>query len=160
MTIREVNKKRITARTRKISKIKKRAPVLNLDLEAGAAKPAPKIAPALSPYKIRLPDFCKDFNDKSKNMKGLVPTSIKIRGQGSYEIIKIGQKRSPNMIQELLAIKSGSKTPGREKFITITNEQLREIAQRKMVDMNSKNIESAMRTIAGTARSMGILVQD
>ena len=100
----EVNKKRITARTRKISKSKKRSPILNLDLEAGAAKPAPKIAPALSPFKIRLPDFCKDFNDKSKDMKGIVPTTIRIRGQGSYEIVKIGQKRAPNMIQEFLCI--------------------------------------------------------
>lgn len=160
MAIKEVNKKRITARTRKISKSKKRNPILNLDLEAGAAKPAPKIAPALSPYKIRLPDFCKDFNDKSKDMKGLVPTTIRIKGQGAYEIVKIGQKRAPNMIQELLGIKSGSKTPGRDNFMTITSAQLREIAEKKMVDMNSKNVESAMKTIAGTARSMGIRVQD
>ena len=156
----EVNKKRITARTRKISKSKKRAPILNLDLEAGAAKPAPKIAPALSPFKIRLPDFCKDFNDKSKEMKGIVPTTIKIKGQGEYQIVKIGQKRAPNMIQEFLGIKSGSKTPGREKFTTITRAQLKEIAEKKMVDMNAKNLEMAMNTIAGTARSMGILVVD
>ena len=138
----------------------KKDPILNLDLEAGAAKPAPKIAPALSPFKIRLPDFCKDFNDKSKDMKGIVPTTIRIKGLGSYEIVKIGDKRAPNIIQEVLEIKSGSKTPGREKFTTITTAQLEEIAKRKMKDMNSKSLESAMKTIAGTARSMGIRIAE
>jgi large subunit ribosomal protein L11 len=126
---------------------------------AGAANPSPPIGPALGQRGLNIMAFCKDFNAKTSQMeKGSpIPVVITIYGDKSFTF----EMRTPPVsyfIKKAAKLESGSKTPGRDKAGKITKAQVKEIAEKKMADLNCDSVESAMRMIEGSARSMGIEV--
>ncbi|MEJ0076272.1 MAG: 50S ribosomal protein L11 [Alphaproteobacteria bacterium] len=138
---------------------KKVAGYLKLQVPAGAANPSPPIGPALGQRGLNIMAFCKDFNAKTSQMeKGSpIPVVITIYGDKSFTF----EMRTPPVsyfIKKAAKLESGSKTPGRDKAGSITKAQVKEIAEKKMADLNSDTVESAMRMIEGSARSMGIEV--
>ena len=138
---------------------KKVAGFLKLQVPAGAANPSPPIGPALGQRGLNIMAFCKDFNAKSSQMeKGSpIPVVITIYQDKSFTF----EMRTPpvsHFIKKAAKLESGSKTPGRDKAGKITKAQVKEIAEAKMKDLNCDTVESAMRMIEGSARSMGIEV--
>jgi large subunit ribosomal protein L11 len=138
---------------------KKVAGFLKLQVPAGAANPSPPIGPALGQRGLNIMAFCKDFNAKTSQMeKGSpIPVVITIYQDKSFTF----EMRTPPVsyfIKKAAKLESGSKTPGRDKAGSITRAQVKEIAEKKMADLNSDTVESAMRMIEGSARSMGIEV--
>ena len=138
---------------------KKVTAVIKLQCPAGAATPAPPIGPALGPHGVSAPKFVQEFNDRTKSMeRGLViPVVITVYQDKSYTFIL---KTPPAAVQLLEAAKAkgGSPEPNRKKVASVTWEQVKAIAEDKMPDLNCFTVESAMRLVAGTARSMGITV--
>ncbi len=133
--------------------------VLKLNLPAGEATPAPPVGPALGQHGIAIMDFVKAYNDKTKELKGnVIPAVITVYEDRSFTFIT---KLPPvsAMIKKILGLKEASKKPGREIAGTLTADQVKQIAEEKMKDLNTDNLESAIRSISGTARSMGIKVQ-
>ena len=138
---------------------KKVAGFLKLQVPAGAANPSPPIGPALGQRGLNIMAFCKDFNAKTSQMeKGSpIPVVITIYQDKSFTF----EMKTPPVsyfIKKAAKLESGSKTPGRDKAGSITKAQVKEIAEKKMADLNSDTVESAMRMIEGSARSMGIEV--
>src|SRR5881392_4249758 len=134
---------------------KKVAGYLKLQVPAGAANPSPPIGPALGQRGLNIMAFCKDFNAKTSQLeKGSpIPVVITIYGDKSFTF----EMRTPPVsyfIKKAANLESGSKTPGRDKAGTVTKAQVREIAQQKMKDLNTDNVEAAMRMVEGSARSM------
>jgi large subunit ribosomal protein L11 len=132
--------------------------VLKLNLPAGKANPAPPIGPALGQHGVALMEFCQAYNERTKQMQGIVPAVITIYEDRSFEF---ELKKAPvaEMIRNELNLKKGSQTPGRESVATMSQKQLEKIAQEKMDDLNANDIEAAKKVVAGTARSMGIKVE-
>ena len=138
---------------------KKVAGYLKLQVPAGAANPSPPIGPALGQRGLNIMAFCKDFNAKTSQLeKGSpIPVVITIYGDKSFTF----EMRTPPVsyfIKKAAKLESGSKNPGRDKAGSITKAQVKEIAEKKMADLNSDTVEAAMRMIEGSARSMGIEV--
>ena len=132
--------------------------VLKLNLPAGEATPAPPVGPALGQHGIPIMDFVKQYNDKTKEMKGnIVPAVITVYEDRSFTFIT---KLAPvsALIKKALGLKTAANKPGRETAGTISKDQIREIAEKKLGDLNCDSLESAMRTVEGTARSMGIKI--
>jgi large subunit ribosomal protein L11 len=132
---------------------------LKLQVPAGAANPSPPIGPALGQRGLNIMAFCKDFNAKTSQMeKGQpIPVVITIYGDKSFSF----EMKTPPMsyvLKKAAKIESGSKTPGRDNVAKVTSAQVREIAEKKMVDLNCDTVEAAMRMVEGSARSMGIQV--
>jgi large subunit ribosomal protein L11 len=132
---------------------------LKLQVPAGSANPSPPIGPALGQRGLNIMAFCKDFNAKTGQMeKGSpIPVVITIYQDKSFTF----EMKTPPMsyfLKKAAKIESGSKTPGRDNVAKVTKEQVREIAEKKMVDLNCDSVESAMRMVEGSARSMGIQV--
>ena len=133
---------------------------IKLQIVGGAANPAPPVGPALGQHGVNIQGFCKEFNDKTQDRKGeVVPVVINVYEDRSFSFI---MKVAPagELIKKVLGIKSGSKVPQKEKVGKLTKKQLREIAEKKMPDLNCHDVEAAMRTIAGTARQMGVTVEE
>ena len=140
---------------------KKVAGFLKLQVPAGAANPSPPIGPALGQRGLNIMAFCKDFNAKTSQMeKGSpIPVVITIYQDKSFTF----EMRTPPVsyfIKKAAKLESGSKTPGRDKAGKITKEQVKEIAEKKMKDLNCSTIEAAMKMVEGSARSMGIEVRE
>ena len=133
---------------------------LKLQIKGGQANPAPPVGPALGQRGINIMEFCKAFNDKTKDFMGQpVPVVITIYKDKKFDFI-IKTPPASHLIKEAMKLKSGSKEPGRVSVGTITKDQLKKIAEAKMKDLNAVDIEAAIKIIAGSARSMGIQVQD
>ena len=131
---------------------------LKLQIKGGQANPAPPVGPALGQRGINIMEFCKAFNDKTKEFMGQpVPVVITIYKDKKFDFI-IKTPPASHLIKEALKLKSGSKEPGRVSAGTITKQQLKAIAEAKMKDLNAFDIEQAIKIIAGSARSMGIQV--
>ena len=133
---------------------------IKLQIDAGKANPAPPVGPALGQHGVNIMQFCKEFNEKTKNDMGLViPVVITVYQDKSFSFIT---KTPPAavLLKKACKIDSGSGVPNKTKVATISSEEIRKIAEQKMPDLNAANIESAMSMIAGTARSMGIVVKD
>lgn len=133
---------------------------IKLQIPAGKATPAPPVGPALGQHGVNIMAFTKDFNERTKNDIGLViPVVITVYADRSFTFIT---KTPPAavLIKKACKIESGSGVPNKTKVATITKEQLQKIAEQKMPDLNAANIESAMSMIAGTCRSMGVVVED
>ena len=131
---------------------------LKLQVKGGQANPAPPVGPALGQRGINIMEFCKAFNDKTKEFMGQpVPVVITIYKDKKFDFI-IKTPPASHLIKEALKLKSGSKEPGRVSAGTITKAQLQKIAEAKMKDLNAFNMEQAIKIIAGSARSMGIQV--
>jgi len=133
---------------------------LKLQIKGGQANPAPPVGPALGQRGINIMEFCKAFNDKTKDFMGQpVPVVITIYKDKKFDFI-IKTPPASHLIKEAMKLKSGSKEPGRVSVGTISKDQLKKIAEAKMKDLNAVDIEAAIKIIAGSARSMGIQVQD
>ena len=132
---------------------------IKLQIPAGKANPAPPVGPALGQHGVNIMEFCKAFNAKTQEQSGkLIPVEITVFADRSFTFIT---KTPPaaSLLLEALGIQKGSGEPNREKIGTVTNAQLKGIAEIKMPDLNASDVESAVRMIAGTARSMGIVVR-
>ncbi len=133
---------------------------IKLQIEAGKATPAPPVGPALGQHGVNIMQFCKEFNEKTAKDAGLViPVVITVYQDRSFSFIT---KTPPAavLLKKACKIESGSGVPNKTKVATITKDAVRSIAEQKMPDLNAASIESAMSMIAGTARSMGIVVED
>lgn len=133
---------------------------IKLQIPAGKATPAPPVGPALGQHGVNIMAFTKDFNERTKNDIGLIiPAVITVYADRSFTFIT---KTPPAavLIKKACKIESGSGVPNKTKVATITKEQLQKIAEQKMPDLNAANLESAMSMIAGTCRSMGVVVED
>jgi large subunit ribosomal protein L11 len=134
--------------------------VVKLNLPAGAATPAPPVGPALGQAGVNIMEFVKAFNERTASMKGsTLPVEITVYKDRTFTFI-VKQPLASDLIKQAAGIPSGSANPLRNKVGKITRQQLREIAERKMPDLNANDIEAAMRIIAGTARSMGVEIVD
>jgi large subunit ribosomal protein L11 len=139
---------------------KKLKAVVRLQITAGKANPAPPIGPALAGHGINIMAFCKEYNARTSHRAGeIIPAEISIYSDGSFAFIL---KSSPAavLLRKAAGVDKGSAVPNREKVGKVTRAQVREIAETKMKDMNSIDVEGAMRQIEGTARNMGLTVVD
>lgn len=139
---------------------KKLKAVVKLQITAGKANPAPPIGPALAGHGINIMAFCKEYNARTQNRMGeIIPAEITVYTDGSFTFVL---KSSPTavLLRKAAGIERGSAVPNREKVGKVTRAQVREIAEIKMKDTNAIDIEGAMRQVEGTARNMGIVVQD
>lgn len=138
---------------------KKIKAVVRLQIEAGKANPAPPIGTALGPQGINIMGFCKEYNEKTASQAGtVIPAEITIYEDRSFTFIT---KTPPayDLLKKAAGVEKGSPTPNREKVGSVTVQQVREIAELKMEDLNAFSVDEAMKTIAGTARSMGVTVE-
>ena len=139
---------------------KKVKAVVTLQIQAGKANPAPPIGPALAQHGINLMGFCKEYNARTSNRIGeIIPAEITIFSDGSFRF-ELKSPPTPFLIMRAAGVEKGSANPLREKVGKITRKQVRDIAETKLKDMNTGNLESAMRMIEGTARQMGVDVTD
>ena len=134
--------------------------VIKLQIPAGQANPAPPVGPALGQHGVNIMDFCKAFNAQTQEEGGtIIPVEITVYEDRSFDFIT---KTPPAavLIKEDCGIDKGSGVPHMEKVATITREQVRQIAERKMPDLNANDLDAASKIIAGTARSMGVDVEE
>ena len=137
---------------------KKIAALVKVQLQAGAATPAPPVGTALGPHGVNIMEFCKAYNAQTESMRGnVVPVEITIYEDRTFSFIT-KTPPAPEMIKKAAGLQKGSAVPQRDKVGKITKDQVREIATTKMPDLNARDIDAAMKIIEGTARSMGVVV--
>ncbi len=133
---------------------------IKLQIPAGKATPAPPVGPALGPYGVSAPQFAKEFNEKTSKDAGLIiPVVITVYADRSYSFI-LKTPPAAVLLKKACGLESGSGVPNKTKVATVKKEDLRKIAEQKMPDLNAASVEAAMSMIAGTARSMGITVEE
>jgi len=138
---------------------KKVVALVKIQIQAGQASPAPPVGTALGPHGVAIMDFCKEYNARTEAQRGtVVPVEISIYEDRTFSFIT-KTPPAPVLIREAAGISKGSQTPGRGSVATLTDAQVTEIAQTKLPDLNTDDLEAAKLQIAGTARSMGILVE-
>lgn len=133
--------------------------VIKLQIGAGKANPAPPVGPALGQHGLNIQEFCTKFNDATKDRMGdIVPVEITVYEDRTFDYI---MKTSPasDLLKKAAKVAKGASDPLKQKVATITEDQVREIAEKKMEDLNANDVEAAMQIIKGTARSMGIKVE-
>jgi large subunit ribosomal protein L11 len=139
---------------------KKIKSTVKIQIEAGKASPAPPIGPSLAPHGINLMLFCKEYNARTAQQAGyIIPAAITVFSDNSFTFT-LGTPPTAQLIKKAAKVDKGSPTPNRKKVGKITRKQVKEIAEMKMKDLNSVDLEGAMLTIEGTARSLGIEVTD
>src|SRR5580698_9235535 len=139
---------------------KKIAGLIKLQIQAGAATPAPPVGPALGQHGVNIMDFCKQYNAETESQRGnVVPVEITVYEDRSFTFIT---KTPPaaRLILKAAGLEKGSGVPHKDKVGSLTKAQVREIAQVKMEDLNANDIEAAEKIIAGTARSMGVTISE
>ena len=139
---------------------KKVIAVVKLQISAGKATPAPPVGTALGPHGVNIMGFCKEFNAKTADQAGMIiPVVLTVYQDRSYSFIT---KTPPVavLIKKAVGIESGSGEPNRTKVATISKQKVKEIAEVKMPDLNANTVEAAMSMVAGTARSMGVVVEE
>ncbi len=140
--------------------MKKVTGIIKLQCKGGQANPAPPIGPALGAKGVNIMDFCKQFNARTQKETGtVIPVVITVYADRSFTFIT-KTPPAPVMLLKAAGIAKGSGEPNKNKVGKVTRDQVREIAEYKLKDMNAYNVEAAMKTIAGTARSMGLEVTD
>jgi len=135
---------------------KKVISIIKLQIPAGNANPAPPVGPALGQHGLNIMEFCKDFNEKTKQEVGtIIPVVINVYEDRSFSFLC---KKPPVafLLKEAAGIEKGSGTPNKEKVAKLSQDKIEEIAKRKMPDLNTKDLKSAVKIVEGTARSMGI----
>jgi large subunit ribosomal protein L11 len=139
---------------------KKLAAVIKLQIKAGLATPAPPVGPALGQHGVNIMEFCKAYNAATESQRGqVVPVEISVFEDRSFTFVT---KTPPaaKLILQAAGLEKGSSEPHKTKVARLTREQVREIAQTKMPDLNANDLDAAAKTIAGTARQMGITVEE
>lgn len=134
--------------------------LIKLQIPAGKANPAPPVGPALGQHGLNIQDFCNQFNNETKTLGDtVVPVVISVYDDRSFTFIT---KTAPaaELIKKSINLKKGSGVPHKEKVGVLSKAKLKEIAETKMADLNANDIEAAMKVIAGTARSMGVTIED
>ncbi|MEK6265790.1 MAG: 50S ribosomal protein L11 [Clostridium sp.] len=139
---------------------KKITGMIKLQLPAGKATPAPPVGPALGQHGVNIMGFCKEFNSKTADQPGMIiPVVITVYQDRSFSFI-LKTPPAAILLKKAVGLESGSAVPNKTKIATVSKEKVREIAELKMPDLNAATIEAAMSMIAGTARSMGIVVEE
>lgn len=139
---------------------KKLKAIVRLQIQAGKANPAPPIGPALAGHGINLMAFCKEYNARTNNRMGeIIPAEISIYTDGSFSFI-LKTPPAAVLLKKAAGVEKGSAVPNREKVGKVTRKQVREIAELKMKDLNAVDLEGAMRQIEGTARNMGLTIEE
>jgi large subunit ribosomal protein L11 len=134
--------------------------ILKLQIKAGQANPAPPVGPALGQHGINIQDFCTKFNDATKDKGGdVIPVEISVYEDRSFDF-KLKTPPASDLLKKLTKVKKGSGKPNSEKVGTVTQAQLREIAEIKMEDLNANDIDAAAKIIAGTAKQMGLTIEE
>jgi len=134
--------------------------IIKLQIAAGKANPAPPVGPALGQHGVNIQDFCGKFNEKTRELGDtIVPVVLTVYEDRSFTFIT---KTAPasELIKKAINLKSGSKIPHKDKVGVLPRAKLKEIAEKKMSDLNANDVEAAMKIIAGTARSMGVTIGD
>jgi large subunit ribosomal protein L11 len=138
---------------------KKIKAIVKIQIPAGKATPAPPVGPSLAQYGLNIGEFCQKFNDKSKSQEGFtIPVEVTVFQDRTYTF-KMKQPPASELLKKIAGIEKGAKTPGKEKVAEITRAQLQEVAESKMSDLNTKDINQAMKIIEGTAKNMGIEIK-
>ena len=139
---------------------KKVSAIIKLQIQAGAANPAPPVGPALGQHGVNIMDFCKAYNAATESQRGqIVPVEITVYEDRSFDFITKTPPAS-RLILKAAGVEKGSGVPHKEKVASITRAQVREIAEAKMPDLNANDLDAAEKIIAGTARQMGITVSE
>lgn len=139
---------------------KKVKAIIKLHIQAGKATPAPPVSPAIAPHGVNIAEFCQKFNDMTRDKGNFkIPVEITVYEDRTYSMIT-KQPPAPQLIKAAIGLEKGSGTPNTKKVGKITRDQLKEILKQKLPDMNTKNIGQAVRTLEGTAKSLGIDVID
>ncbi len=139
---------------------KKLKAIVRLQLEAGKANPAPPVGPALAGHGINIMAFCKEYNSRTASRQGeVIPAEITVFTDGSFTFI-LKTPPAAVLLRKAAGVEKGSGVPNKDKVGTVTRKQVREIAELKMKDLNAIDLEGAMKQVEGTARSMGILVEE
>lgn len=139
---------------------KKIKTIIKIQIPAGVATPAPPVGPALAQHGLNISEFCKNFNDLTKNRIGfIVPVEIIVFEDKTYDL-KLKQSPTSELLKKIIGIEKGSGKPNLIKVGKITKQQLQKIAEQKMSDLNCDTIEAAMKIIAGTAKNMGITIEN
>ena len=131
---------------------------IKLQVPAGKANPSPPIGPALGQHGVNIMEFCKAFNAQTQGQDTIIPVVISVYKDRSFTFIT-KTPPVPVLIKKALKLKKGSAIPNKEKVGTLSKNQMEEIAKQKMPDLNCYNLESAVKSVAGTARSMGVLTE-
>ncbi len=140
-------------------KAKKLAAIIKLQIQAGAATPAPPVGPALGQHGVNIMEFCKAYNEATQQQMGqVIPVDLTIYEDRSFSFVT-KQPPAAELIKAAAGIEKGSGEPHRNKVAMLTQDQVRQIAETKMKDLNARDVEQAMKIIAGTARSMGVDVR-
>ena len=138
---------------------KKLMALVKLQIRAGAATPAPPVGTALGQHGVNIMEFCKQYNEATQQYAGqVIPVELSIYEDRTFSFI-LKQPPASELIKQALGIEKGSAVPNRDKVGTLTQTQVRAIAERKMSDLNANDVDMAMRIVAGTARSMGVEVE-
>jgi len=138
---------------------KKVRAIIKLQIKAGAANPAPPVGPALGQHGVNIMEFCKAYNAQTQDKAGtVIPVEITVFEDRSFTFV-LKTPPAAVLIRQAAGLAKGSGNPRKEKVGTITNDQLRQIAEVKMPDLNANDINAAMSILAGTARSMGVVVE-
>ena len=138
---------------------KKVKAIIKLQIQAGQATPAPPVGPALAQHGLNIGEFCQKFNDATKQNQGFkIPVEITVYEDRTYNF-RLKQPPAAELLKKAAGIEKGSGEPNKIKVAKISRSQLRQIAEKKMEDLNTEDIESAMRIIEGTAKNMGIEIK-
>ena len=139
---------------------KKIKTMIKLQIPAGKANPAPPVGPALGQHGLNIQDFCAKFNEATKPLgDDIIPVEITVFDDRTYSF-RTKTPPVPNLLKKAAKVEKGSGNPLKTKVGSVTRQQVREIAERKLPDLNTENVESAMRMVEGTARNMGLTIKD
>ena len=139
---------------------KKVKAIVKLQIPAGKANPAPPVGTALGPHQINIMAFCKEYNARTQSMMGsIIPAEITIYADQTFSFVTKSPPVS-DLLKKAAGLEKGSGVPNREKVGTVSRTQVREIAQTKMQDLNAVDVDGAMKQVEGSARSMGIIVEE
>jgi len=139
---------------------KKIKTMIKLQIPAGRANPAPPVGPALGQHGLNIQDFCAKFNEATKPLgDDIIPVEITVFDDRTYAF-RTKLPPVPNMLKKAAKVEKGSGSSLKTKVGSVTRQQVREIAERKLPDLNTENVESAMRMVEGTARNMGLTIKD
>lgn len=132
---------------------------LKLQIEAGKANPAPPIGPALGQHGVNIQQFCQQFNEATKDLIGdIIPAEITVYQDRTFDF-KLKTPPSSALLKKAAKVEKGSAVPHKQKVGKISKKELRDIAEKKMIDLNARNVEAAEKIIAGTAKNMGIEIE-